>query len=221
MDRERLQRRTVSALMAANAFGYAGYVAVVAIAGLLASDLLGSDNFAGIPAGAATLGTALAATPLALRSKRRGRRRGIWLGYLVGLLGATLGFAAGQFGIFWLFVIAMGLFGVGNASNLQNRFTAADLATEDRRASSIALVVWVGTLGAVIGAPTAVWANRVGFDAGMGEWVSPLLLGLGGFMLAGLVVAVFLRPDPLEVAGGVDPGATRGRPFVTPVALCG
>jgi MFS family permease len=40
-----------------------------------------------------------------------------------------------------------------------------------------------------------------------------MLLGILGFSLAGLVVAIFLRPDPLELAGGVDPDAETENPL--------
>lgn len=199
--------------MAANAFGYAGFVAVAAVAALLASEMTGNDSIAGIPAAAATLGTAFAAAPLAQRSKRYGRRIGLRLGYLIGVIGCGVAFVAGQLGIFWLLVIAMGAMGVGNTSNLQNRFVAADLADEDKRARSIALVVWVGTVGAVIGSPAAAWANRVGTNLGVQEWVSPTLLGGLGFGVAGLIINTWLRPDPLEVAGGIDPHAPGYNPI--------
>lgn len=203
--------------MATNSFGYAGFVAVLAIIGLLASEMLGSDRLAGIPSAAATIGTALAATPLALRSRRRGRRSGIMTGYLIGAAGAALGFAAAQAGSFTVLILAMGLFGVANASNLQNRFTAADLATEEGRASSIALVVWVGTIGAVVGSPTSAWVNRAGVDLGLAEWATPLLLGIVGFIVAAAVVFLLLRPDPLAVAGGLDPQASGGNPLANAV----
>lgn len=213
MDRAALQRRTVRTLMTANVFGYAGRSAVAAIAVLLAREMLDSDSLAGLPAAAAVLGTAIAASPLALRSKRRGRRSGVLIGYFIAIFGAGLGLFAGQAGIFWLFVIASGLFGVGNASNLQNRFTAADLADEHRRAREISMVVWVGTVGAVVGPALALWINRVGKGMGMSEWVSPLALGIVGFAFAGFIIATFLRPDPLEVAGGVDPETPRENPL--------
>jgi len=213
MDRAAVQRRTVRTLMTANVLGYAGRSAVAATAVLLAREMLDSDRLAGIPAAAAVLGTAIAATPLALRSKRRGRRSGVLVGYFIAIAGAGLGLFAGQAGIFWLFVVAAGLFGVGNASNLQNRFTAADLAEEDRRAREISMVVWVGTAGAVVGPALALWVNRVGTGFGMSEWVSPLALGIIGFGAAALIVAFFLRPDPLELAGGVDSGAPRENPI--------
>ena len=129
------------------------------------------------------------------------------------MIGCGVAFVAGQFGIFWLLVIALGAMGVGNTSNLQNRFVAADLADEDKRARSIALVVWVGTVGAVIGSPAAAWANRVGTNLGVHEWVAPALLGAAGFGVAGLIINTWLHPDPLEVAGGIDPQASGHNPI--------
>ena len=199
--------------MVANAFGYAGFVAVVAVATLLVSEMTGSDSIAGIPSAAATLGTAFAAAPLAQLSKRHGRRIGLRLGYLIGTIGCGVAFVAGQLGLFWLLVIAMTAMGIGNTANLQNRFVAADLADEHMRARSIAMVVWVGTIGAVIGSPAALWANRIGTNLGVNEWVTPTLLGAGGFLAAGLIINIWLRPDPLEVAGGIDPNAPRYNPI--------
>lgn len=213
MDRELVQRRTVGSLMTSNAFGYAGFVAVWAVVGLLAAEITGSDLLAGVPGAVGTLGTAVAATGLALRSTRRGRRRGIAFGYVIGIAGAALGALAGQLELFWLLAVAMTVFGMGHASNLQARFAAADLADEEHRARAISMVVWVGTIGAVLGPPAALWVNRLGTDSGLGEWVSPMFLGVLGFAISSIVVSRFLRPDPLEVAGGVDPGARLENPL--------
>ena len=199
--------------MISTAFANAGYVAVAAIVGLLAAEILGDDRLAGVPSAAATLGTAIAATPLALRAVRRGRRIGIGLGYAIAAVGGIVAVAAGQLALIWLLIVAMAMFGSGQASSLQARFAAADLADDDSRARAIAMVVWVGTVGAVLGPPAAVWANRIGVDLGLAEWVGPLFLALVGFALAGLVVNRRLRPDPLEVAGGVD----RDAPFENPL----
>lgn len=213
MDIESLQRRSVRTLMVSSTVGYAGYISVVAVVGLLASELVGNDLWAGVPSAAATIGTAVAATPLALLAKRRGRRRAIGLGYLVAAVGGGLIVVAGQLGLFIALLAAMLLFGVGQASNLQSRFAAADLADEDSRARSIAMVVWVGTVGAVLGAPAALWANGVGTGFGFENWVSPAVLGLAGFTIAAFVVTKSLRPDPLEVAGGVDRNASYESPL--------
>lgn len=199
--------------MASSAVGYAGFIATAAIVGLLASEVSGGDLLAGLPAAAGTLGTAAAAAPLAFRARRVGRRRAITLGYLVGIVGAVLAVGAGQTQQFWLLVVAMVVFGVANASNLQSRFAAADLATDEGRAGAIAMVVWMGTIGAVLGPTAAPWLNRLGVGAGMESWVSPIFLSMIGFALAAAITTRFLRPDPLEVAGGVDPEARFENPL--------
>lgn len=137
----------------------------------------------------------------------------MWLGYFVGAGGGVLALGAGQLGVFWLLVLAMAVFGVSQASNLQARFAAADLAEPEHRARAISMVVWVGTVGAVLGPAAAMWANRVGVGLGFRAWVSPIVLGILGFSLAGVVVAWFLRPDPLQVAGAVDPTTTAENPL--------
>lgn len=214
MRRVAIQRRTITTLMVSSAMGYFGFLSVAAVVGLLAAEILGSDTFAGIPAAAGTLGTALAATSLALRSAHRGRRPALTLGYGIGTAGALFALIAGQQRWFWALVVAMALFGVAQASNLQSRFAAADLADEDRTARSISLVVWVGTIGAVLGPPAALWANGWGVDFGLANWVGPTLLGFAGMMLAAIVVGTRLRPDPLVEAGGVEPDA----PYQSPTA---
>ncbi len=200
--------------MAANVFAYAGFVGLTAVTTLLAGSMLDADTWAGLPAATTTLGTAVAATPLALRSKRKGRRRGVRGGYLVGIVGAGLAFASGQLAMFWLFAVAMALAGVGQASTLQNRYAAADLADEDRRARDISLVVWVGTVGAVVGPVLARSANRAGIGMGLREWVAPMALGVIGFAAGWTIIEARLRPDPLEVAGGVDPTAKAQNPLL-------
>lgn len=199
--------------MASTAVGQAGFIATAAIVGLLAAEISGSDLLAGVPSAAGTLGTAAAASPLAYRAKRLGRRPALMLGYLIGLAGGAVAIVAGQLQMFWLLVIAMVAFGMSNASNLQSRYAAADLAEDERRASSIAMVVWVGTIGAVLGPIAAPWANRVGVGLGMEQWVSPLFLSIVGFALAAAIIGRFLRPDPLVLAGGVDPDI----PFENPL----
>jgi MFS family permease len=194
--------------MASSAVGYAGFIAASATIGLLAAEITGRDLLAGLPSAAATLGTAAAASPLAARSKRLGRRPALTLGYLIAIAGTAGAVVAGQLQLFWFLVAAMAVLGVANASNLQSRFAAADLASDDTRARAIAMVVWVGTIGAVLGPAAAPWANRVGVGLGMEQWVSPLFLAMVGFALAAAITARFLRPDPLHLAGGVDP-ATR------------
>jgi MFS family permease len=198
-------------LMTSQALFSAGYVTVVSVLGLLASDLTGNDRWAGLPNAALTLGTAAMAAPLARRAMAKGRRPALWAGYLLGAAGAVVGFLLGQAGLFILFLAALLFVGTGQTAALQSRFAAADLASPQERGRVISLVVWVGALGGVIGPSLGAWENTWGMEQGFRNWTAPLLVSALLFSLAAAVVAVGLRPDPLSTASGrvvaPDPGS--------------
>lgn len=213
VDRSAIQRKTLGTLMTGQALGGASVSSAFAVAGLLASDILDSDTLAGVASAMLTLGAAVASVPLARLMRRRGRRPGLQLFYLLGMAGALITAVAGQMRIFPLMVLGMFLFGSGQAANLQGRYVAADLAPEDRRARAISAVVWVGTLGAVFGPVLSAPEKALGQSIGLDRLVGPILFGALFFGLASLNVATRLRPDPLEVAGGIDPVGTARTPI--------
>jgi MFS family permease len=143
--------------------------------------------------------------PLSRLMRRRGRRPGLRLGYFVGSAGAVLSVVAGQARSLPLLIAGMFLFGWAQSSNLQGRYVAADLAEPDRRARAISSVVWVGTLGAVFGPVLSPLEKAVGERLGLDRLVGPILFSAVFFVLAGLNITVRLRPDPLAVAGGLQP----------------
>lgn len=212
-ERAVLQQRTLRSLRVMQVPGQAAVAGVVAVVALLASDLLGSDRLAGAGSAAFTLGAALTSVPLAALMRRRGRRRGLARAFAVGALGASVAAAAGQAGWFPLFVVGMVLFGSGQAATLQSRYAAADLAEPDQRASAIAAVVWVGTLGAVFGPLLTPFEKATAEALGLERLVGPFVFASGFFALAGLIAWWRLRPDPLEAAGSLDPHAERVRPL--------
>ena len=156
-------------------------------------------------------GAALVAVPLAQHMRRRGRRPGLVMAYATAVVGAGLATTAGQVGSFPLFVVGLFLIGAGQAANLVGRYVAADLALPDRRARAISIVVWTGTLGAVLGPTFATFEKDAAGSAGFNRLIGPLVFSGAYFVLAALVVAVFMRPDPLVVAGGL---AAAGEPRV-------
>ncbi len=212
-EREQLQRRTLNSLRFATVPGQAAVAGMVAVVTLLASDLLGSDRFAGIGTASFTVGAALTAIPLAAFMRRRGRRAGLTRALVIGAIGSAIAALGGETRLFPIFVIGMVLFGAGQAATLQGRYVAADLAEPSRAGSAIAAIVWVGTLGAVFGplmTPVEkTMAGSIGFD----ELVGPFLVASVLFAVAAAVVAIRLRPDPLQVLGTLDPDAERVRPL--------
>jgi MFS family permease len=211
VDREGLQRRTLRSLRFAQVPGQAAVAGMVAVVSLLASDLLGSDRLAGTGSAAFTIGAAFTAIPLAAFMRRRGRRVGLGRTLLIGAVGASIAAAGGQLRWFPLFLLGMLAFGAGQAATLQQRYVAADLAEPDQQGTSIAAIVWVGTLGAALGPLLTPFEKTVAERFGLNELVGPFLFAAAFFLIAAAVIWIRLRPDPLEVIGGIDPHAERVR----------
>lgn len=213
VDVAAVQRRTLVTLRTAQVAAQASVAGVIAVVALMVKDLLGSDRLAGTGSAAFTLGAALVAVPLAGAMRRHGRRPGLTRAFSTGAGGAALAALGGQLDSFLLFVIGMLMFGSGQAAALQCRFVAADLAPAELRARAIGSVVWVGTLGAAFGPLLTPWERRLAGRMGLEPLVGPFAFAALFYAVAALVVAVWLRPDPLAVAGLLDPDAPRVRPL--------
>lgn len=211
--RAELQRRTLTTLRLSQVPGQAAVAGSVAVVSLLASDLLGSDRWAGLGGAAFTAGAAVTAVPLAATMRRRGRRPGLVVAFLVASAGALIAGLGGQQQWFMLFLIGQLVFGAGQAATLQGRYVAADLAEPHARARSIAAIVWVGTLGAVFGPVLTPLAKRAASGLGLVDLVGPYLFASALFAVSAVIVLTRLRPDPLVVVGGTDPHAERARPL--------
>jgi MFS family permease len=211
VDREELQRRTLRSLRIAQVPGQAAVAGMVAVVSLLASDLLGSDRLAGMGSASFTIGAAFTAIPLAAFMRRRGRRVGLTRALLIGAIGASIAATGGQLRWFPLFLIGMVAFGAGQAATLQQRYVAADLAEPEKQGASIAAIVWVGALGAALGPLLTPFEKAVAERVGLDALVGPFVFAAVFFLVAATVVWVRLRPDPLEVIGGLDPHAERTR----------
>jgi MFS family permease len=209
-----LQRRTLITLRLAQVPGQAAVAGVVAVGALLAKDLLhGNDRFAGAGGAAFTLGSAFLAVPLSAYMRRRGRRPGLMLAFGLGAFGAVLAGVGGQSRLFLLFLLGMVFFGGAQSATLQGRYVAADLAADADRATAIASVVVVGTLGAVFGPVLTPWEKRAGTAVGLDEFIGPFFFASVLTLVALVIVARRLRPDPLAVNGQLDPHAERVRPL--------
>lgn len=172
----------------------------IALAPVLATRVSGSEALSGLAPTASVTGTALLSLPLAALMTSRGRRPGLVLAYLIGALGAGLVVLATVVESFPLLLLGMAGFGAGSSANLQARFAAADLAEPDRRGRAISTVIWATTIGSVLGPNIAAPAGRVFRGTGVSETAGPFVWAAGIFLLAAVVVAALLRPDPLLTA---------------------
>ena len=90
-----VQRRTIATLVGSQMLGGVGVASGVAVGSLLAEDVSGSAELAGLGGTFQVLGGALIAIPMARLMARRGRRPGLVMGYGLGIIGAALLIVAG------------------------------------------------------------------------------------------------------------------------------
>ncbi len=195
-----LQRRTVRLLVSTQVAGGLGIGSAVSVSGLLALDLSGSQVWAGGGGTAVTLGAALLAVPLARLAGRRGRRYSLTVGWSLAAVGAAVTVLAAATGQFWLLLVGLLAFGAGNAANLQSRYAAIDLAPQATRARDLSVVVWSTTVGSALGPNLTGPGAAVARVFGLPELAGPILFSLVGFAVAGTLVWVRMRPDPLLTA---------------------
>ena len=211
-----LQRRTVGTLVGSQMLGGVGVSSGIAVGSLLAEEILGSPDLAGLGGTFQVLGGALVAVPMARIMARRGRRPGLNFGYLLGIAGALALTAAGIVRSFPLLLAGSVLFGGATAANSQARYAAADLAEERHRGRDLSVVVWATTIGAVLGPNLVGVAGRLANVLGIPSLTGPFLFSLTGFVLAAALLALRLRPDPLlhararAEAAAVEPLAHHG-----------
>jgi len=200
LERSRVHRRTVSALVAGQILGGLGFGATVSMGSLLFAELSGTPALSGMASTMSTLGAAAAAIPLARIAQRSGRRLSLSTGATLAAVGAALTVVAAGLPSLPLLFVGIALIGMGNAANLQARFAATDLALPTHRGRDLSVVVWSTTIGAVVGPNLLESGERLGVAIGLPHLSGPFVLTLATQLVAVVVYLVFLRPDPLVLA---------------------
>jgi MFS family permease len=198
-----VQRRTMRVLVAAQLLGACGLAAGGTAGALLAEQLTGGPAAAGLPLSLLVLGSGVGSVAVTRVMAVAGRRRGLAAAYLAGAVGAGLVVAATAWGSWPLVLAGCALLGGGNAAVMLARYAAADLAS--RRGRSISTVVTAASVGAVAGPNLLGPAGALAGAAGLPAPTGLFLVAVPAFLGAALVLTVFLRPDPLEVARAAAP----------------
>ena len=203
--------RLIMTLLAAQICGSTAQTLTMAVGSIAAAELTGTNTWSGVPVAIGALGGALASLPLSRLMGRVGRRPGLVLGYVLGVVGSVLSMIGIMDRGFALFLLGMLLFGVGHASSLLGRFAAADVSAVDRRGRAIGLIVGGATAGAILGPNLLAPATSSGLALGLPVVGGPFLIGIVGFGLAALLIQLLLRPDPLALAHLYHHPETRAR----------
>jgi MFS family permease len=141
---------------------------------------------------------ALAALPAGRAMDRFGRVPVIAAGFVIGTLGGV--FAALGTALELAFPVFLGLafVGIAGGTSLLARTAAGDMYPPERRARGIALVVAGAVFGAILG--PAVFSPLLSGRELDGDSLALLWLAGSAFMVVGLVLVLFVRPDPKRIA---------------------
>ncbi len=216
IDLVELQKRTLRVLVSGQVVAAAALSAAVTVGAFVIQDILGQETpWGGISSATFTMGSAFMSQVLARKMSRKGRRVGLQYGYSLAIVGGLLaGYAVNRSSL-PLFILGLFLYGSGQASNLLSRYAAMDLAAPDQRSQAMSYILFGSTFGAVFGPVLIQPAEKFGEDIfGWSTYTGPWIASACFFAFALLNVAIRLRPDPLEVSGGLI--SQQGVGVVTP-----
>lgn len=203
-EQQKLYKRTLIIVSISQMFGGAGLAAGITVGALLAQQMLGTDAYAGLPAAMFTMGSAVAAFFVGKLSQKYGRRIGLATGFIVGGLGAIGVVLAALTNSIILLLVSLLIYGAGTATNLQARYAGTDLADKRQRATAISITMVMTTFGAVAGPNLVGVMGDFAHSIGIPNLAGPFILSAAAFILAGLVLFIMLRPDPLIIANIIE-----------------
>ncbi|MBT8417049.1 MAG: MFS transporter [Silicimonas sp.] len=211
-DTDRIARRNVLILGAANATLGSQMPMIFIIGGLAGQTLAPNACFATLPISMIVLGSMLTATPLSALMQKYGRKAGFFVGAAGGALGAVIGAVGLYQSSFALFLLGSLLTGVYMSAHGFYRFAAADTASDAFRPKAISYVLAAGLLSAILG-PQLV---KVTVDAMVIPFFGTYLAVIG-LNLLGLVLFPLLRfPAPPVATPDAPVGRTRRELLASP-----
>ena len=208
-----VQGRTVALLSIAATFATVGTAALVTTGPVIAADLGGSAIWGGSAGTTMSIGSTFAAALLARIAVGRGRRPALALGVLVALLGCVLVIVSLELDSLWIMLLGCALGGFASSANLQARFAATDLAEPRHRGRDLSIVLWLGTIGIVVGPNLVGAGDAIAASMGLDLFAGLYVIAVGCLLIALLLIVIGIRPDPLLRArelGLLAPSARRG-----------
>lgn len=192
---------TVLLLSLCQALLITGSVLLIAVSPLIGASLAPSASWSTAPVATQWLGLMCATIPASLIMAKLGRKRGFFLGNLVGLIGAVVAVQALSGEHFGLFLLATWLIGIGIGFGQLYRFAAVEAAPVNLRDRAIGLVMGGGVLAAFAGP----WLSRVSRELGEVPFLGSFV-GLAALYALALLVLTITRLPPASRTHGAGTG---------------
>ncbi len=198
---EKLGQKITVALVAAQSLFSASFIMVFTVGSIIAVELAGDNSrWTGVPSTLVLVGAASMAYPVGRLMDRAGRRPGLALGYIFGILGAGVAGLAVVNASLFTFLVGVLLIGLTKGANDLGRYAAAEANGPSQRARAISLIVLAGTVGSITGPGLIKWTGILAIRAGLPELSGPWFAAAIFLGLALVIITVFLRPDPHQIA---------------------
>ena len=209
MDGFPIRRNTV--LLAATLTCLSGMVQLaVAVATVTLVLVTGIEGILGLGPAIFLVAAALAALPAGKLMDQVGRIPVLAGGCVAGILGCVVTALGCEVDSATLVVTGFALVGVAQGTVLLARAAAADMYPPDRRARGISFVLFGALFGAALG-PLVFRPLFAGKELDTDALVIPWLAA-GGIMAVGLVIVLFVRPDPRTIAEAMHAAETDAAP---------
>ncbi len=198
-DYDRIAKKITTVLFLSQSLSSAGFIAAFTVNALVGYELTGKQAMAGVPGGIYVLGQACGAMLWGFSMERIGRRRGLALGQVVGVMGSAIAVFAMLHRSFPFFLFGLALVGMARAAVDLGRFAAAEVHLPAHRGRAISNVVLGSTVGAIFGpllvGPMGHFVARAGFPELSGAYIA----GAGVLLMAAVLIFGGLRPDPRDI----------------------
>ncbi|WP_424951890.1 MFS transporter [Deinococcus sp.] len=180
-------------LFLAQALATGATTASTVLASLVMSGL-GHEGLAGLPSTIVTLSAALSAGLFGGLMLRLGRRPGLVGAYLLGVLGAVLGFVGAWQRLVPLFLLGAALVGAAQGGYQQARYAVAESVPEKIRAAVLGVMMLASVLGSAgsgaLSGPLGSLAARLNTSSEVVGWLLAAL-----FLLLGAGMTLFWKPE--------------------------
>ncbi|WP_040382315.1 MFS transporter [Deinococcus apachensis] len=168
-----------------------GATTVSTVLASLIMSSLGRESLSGLPSTLISASAALSAGLFGALMLRAGRRVGLGSAFVLGTVGAVLGFLGARAGATPLFLLGASLMGAAQGGYQQARYAAAESVPESRRGTALGLLMLMSVLGSFLmtGFSGAVegLGDRLDTSAEVAGW----LVGGGLLGIAALLILVW------------------------------
>ena len=194
--------RNILILFLSQSLGYSSISLFILVSGILSADIGPSAHLATLPLTFSILGIATATIPASMLMKRFGRKQAFMLAYVVGILGAGLGFIAAWFKLFPVLCGCAFIIGCFLAFANQFRFAAIENIAQPEKASQIVSFL---LLGGVVAAFLGPEIADLGKDLLPKPFAGSFLILIAVFLFSALVFTGFQNPTFPESSADVAP----------------